>query len=144
ADSFECFAHQHQAFFFDLDDPATGPRVWLQRMTTNRARGRRGLVQEKRDCHVAPSPQAFRVDPLRLLSISTAINYIVDDGVEIKLLAVDFIGNTYEVLGLHQLKLMAYRRNDTLVSLLCMFDEIAIAMLHFLLNDSTPAKSMIR
>src|SRR6185436_3638890 len=39
---------------------------------------------------------------------------------------------------------MAYRRDDTLVSLFCMFDEIAIAMLHFLLDDATPAKSMIR
>src|SRR6185369_10759184 len=77
------------------------------------------------------------------LSISTAVNHVVDDSVEIKLLAVDFICNAYEVLGLHQLKLMSYRRDYALVSFLRVFDEVAIAMLHFLLDDATPAESMI-
>src|ERR1044072_229708 len=113
-------------------------------MTTNRARCRRRLVQQERNRHVATASQPFRVDALRLLSIGPAINHIVNNSVEIKLFAVDFIGNTYEILGLHQLKLMAYRRDDALVSFLCVFDEIAIAMLYFLLDDSTPAKSMIR
>src|ERR1044072_2582524 len=93
ADSFECLAHQHETFFLNLDDPASGSRVWLQRMTTNRACGRRRLVQEERNRHVASAPQTLRVNPLGLLSISTSINHIVNDGIEMKLLAVDLVGN---------------------------------------------------
>src|SRR6185369_14978809 len=107
--------HQHKTFFLDLDNPAPRSRVGLQRMTANSARRRRRLVQQERDRHVATPPQAFRVDAFRLLAIGASIDHVIDDGVEIKLLTVDLIGNSYEVLGLHQLKLMAYRRDDTLV-----------------------------
>ena len=54
-----------------------------------------------------------------------------------------FIRHTRQVLGLHQLKLVTYRRNDALVPFLCLIDEVAIAMLHFLLDHATPAETMI-
>src|ERR1041384_5477102 len=57
ADSLERFAHQHETFLLDLDDPATRPCVRLQRMTANRARRRRRLIQQKRDPPVTPAPQ---------------------------------------------------------------------------------------
>src|SRR6266478_4146603 len=39
-DRFQRFAHQDQAFLFDLDDASSRMRVRLQRMAANRARGR--------------------------------------------------------------------------------------------------------
>src|SRR6266576_1333353 len=39
-DRFQRFAHQDQAFLFDLDDASSGMCVRLQRMTADRARSR--------------------------------------------------------------------------------------------------------
>ena len=40
-DGLKRFAHQYEAFFFDLDDPAAGIRIGLQRVSRNGPGGRR-------------------------------------------------------------------------------------------------------
>ena len=112
-------------------------------MTSDRARRRRRLVQQKRHRHIAPAAQTFRVNPFRLMPVSTTIDHVVDYGVQIKLFAINFIRHARQVLGLHQLKLMPYRRNHTLVPLFRLIDKAAVAVLHLLLDNATPAKAMI-
>src|ERR1700741_374013 len=53
ANGFECFAHQYETFFLDLDDLSSGSRVWLQWMPAHRARCRGWLVQEEWGGHGA-------------------------------------------------------------------------------------------
>src|ERR1051326_2741744 len=101
------------------------------------------MGQQERHWQVAPAAQPLRINPLRLIAIRTAIDYKINDSVEIKLLAIDLIRNAREILRLHQLKLMPDRRDDTLVPFLREIHEVAIAMLHLLLDNPTPANPMI-
>ena len=62
ADRLESLAHQHQAFFFDLDDPPARMCVGLERISRDRPGRRRRLVEQQRNCDVTLAPQLFGID----------------------------------------------------------------------------------
>src|SRR5947209_17868779 len=97
-------------------------RVGLQGVASNRARGRRGLIEQERDGNVALASQTFGIDALRLLAVGASVNDVINQRVQIVVVAVQLVRNALQTFGLHQLKLVAYRRDDAAIARALEFD----------------------
>ncbi len=78
------------------------------------------------------------------MAIRAPIDHVIDYGVQIELLAIQFTEYARQVFRLHQLELMTDRRDHPLVLFAHLFDKVAIALFDFLFYDATPAQPVIR
>src|SRR5687767_6787150 len=111
-------------------------------MPADGAGGRRRLIQQKRNRDIAMPSQSMRIETLRLMPAPCPgcppVDYVVNDGAQIKFFTVQFVVNTRQVFRLHHLKLMTNRRDHAFVAFARFVHKSAVTMLYLLLNDAAP------
>ena len=86
--------------------------------------------------------KTFRLMPAADLC-RAAIDHVINHRIQIKLLAIQLVGDPRQIFRLHQLKLVADGRNHAFVALASFLDKSPIAMLHALFNHPAPAQTVI-
>src|SRR5690606_18960876 len=143
ADRIESFAHQHEAFFLDLDDASAWMCVRLQRISRDRAGGRARLIEQDRDSDVTFAAEAFRIDILVLAAVGLAVDDKIYESVKVVFLAVDLPMDPREILRLHQLELMPDRRYYAAIAATRQFNKGAIARFYSLFDHAAPTDAIV-
>jgi hypothetical protein len=112
------------------------------------ARRRRRLIEQKGNGDIALASQTFCIEPFGLPADAdvrcATINHIINDGVQIVIVAVWFVGDALQVFRLHQLKLITDRRDNSSVAIARVFDKIGVPAPHMLFNHATPINASVR
>src|SRR5215471_4808365 len=143
ADGLERFAHQDQAFFFNVDDPLTGLSIGFIRKAADRPSRRARHVQQERHSDIALAAQLASVEPVVDQSGRPFVQGVVYDCLQVVVFSVNLAANLAQVFGPQELKLVSNRRDDSGIAAANHLDEAAGPARAGPLYDAAPACAVI-